>query len=169
MVDTFPSIKFGLMVGIGGGIPPKVRLGDVVVSSPVDQFPGVVQWDIGKAEEGGFKRTGALNNPPCALLAALARVETEHEMEGSKIREYLEDLKEKWPKLAPKYTRSDSLKDILFAPDNPHRSQSKMAIHVCNGLEDDPRICPIFLRLVGRCSDGARHRASDKPHGEYCG
>jgi nucleoside phosphorylase len=125
MVDTFPSMKFGLMVGIGGGIPPKVRLGDVVVSSPVDRFPGVVQWDMGKAEEGGFKRTGALNNPPRALLAALAKVETEHEMKGSKIPEYLDDLKERWPKLTPKYTRSDSLKDILFAPDNPHRSQSK--------------------------------------------
>lgn len=36
MVNTFPSIKFGLMVGIGGGVPPKVRLGDVVVSVPVD-------------------------------------------------------------------------------------------------------------------------------------
>jgi nucleoside phosphorylase len=43
MISTFPSIKFGLMVGIGGGIPPKVRLGDVVVSTPVGQFPGVVQ------------------------------------------------------------------------------------------------------------------------------
>lgn len=43
MVSTFPSIKFGLMVGVSGGIPPKVRLGDVVVSTPVGQFSGVVQ------------------------------------------------------------------------------------------------------------------------------
>jgi nucleoside phosphorylase len=43
LISTFPSIKFGLMVGIGGGVPPKVRLGDVVVSIPVGQFPGVVQ------------------------------------------------------------------------------------------------------------------------------
>jgi hypothetical protein len=46
-------------------------------------------------------------------------------MKGSKIPGYLDDLKEKWPKLAPNYIRSDSLKDILFAPDNPHRSQSQ--------------------------------------------
>src|ERR1700740_118926 len=38
MTSTYPSIKFGLMVGIGGGVPPKVRLGDVVVSAPVDGF-----------------------------------------------------------------------------------------------------------------------------------
>lgn len=32
-----------LMVGIGGGIPSKVKLGDVVISTPVDQYLGVVQ------------------------------------------------------------------------------------------------------------------------------
>ncbi|EWY79879.1 hypothetical protein FOYG_16944 [Fusarium oxysporum NRRL 32931] len=106
MVSTFPSIKFGLMVGVGGGIPPKVRLGDVVVSTPVGQFSGVVQWDFGKAEEGGsFKRTGSLNNPPISLLTALTKLETEHEMKGSRIQEYLDELKQKWPKLEPKYLR----------------------------------------------------------------
>jgi nucleoside phosphorylase len=43
MVDTFPSIKIGLMVGIGGGVPSKVKLGDVVVSTPAGPYPGVVQ------------------------------------------------------------------------------------------------------------------------------
>ena len=129
MIDTFPSIKFGLMVGIGGGIPPKVRLGDVVVSTPTDQYPGVVQWDFGKAEESGkFKRTGALDNPPRALLAALAKLEVEHEMKGSKIPKYLDELKENWPKLVPKYIRSNSLKDILFAADNPHRNRSRWQV-----------------------------------------
>ncbi len=52
MVGTFPSIKIGLMVGIGGGIPPKVRLGDVVVSTPVGQFPGVVQMGLRQGERG---------------------------------------------------------------------------------------------------------------------
>ena len=35
MVRTFSFIKIGLMGGINGGIPPKVRHGDVVVSTPV--------------------------------------------------------------------------------------------------------------------------------------
>jgi nucleoside phosphorylase len=121
MVGTFPSIKIGLMVGIGGGIPPKVRLGDVVVSTPVGQFPGVVQWDFGKAKEGGnFERTGALNNPPTSLLTALAKLETEHELTGPKIPEYLDELKQNWPRLAPKYLRSDSLEDVLFKADYSH-------------------------------------------------
>ncbi|KAI0883149.1 ankyrin repeat protein [Annulohypoxylon maeteangense] len=117
MVDTFPSIKFGLMVGIGGGIPPKVRLGDVVVSSPVDEYPGVVQWDLGKAEKDGkFKRTGALNNPPSALLAALTKLESNHEISESKIPQYLNEVEKKWPKLAPRYTSFNSLKDPLLVP-----------------------------------------------------
>ncbi|KAH7019861.1 hypothetical protein EDB80DRAFT_759906 [Ilyonectria destructans] len=124
MVITFPSIKFGLMVGIGGGIPPHVRLGDIVVSSPTNEHPGVIQWDFGKAEEGGsFKRIGALSPPPSALLIALTTLETDHGMKESKIPGYLKDLAKNWPKLASDYTKSDSLKDILFKPDNPHRSQ----------------------------------------------
>lgn len=126
MVGTFPSIRVGLMVGIGGGIPPKVRLGDVVVSAPVDQYPGVVQWDLGKAEtDGKFKRTGALNNPPSALLTALAKLETQHEMNGPKISEYLDELKQKWPRLAPKYLRSESLKDPLFTTGSSYRTRSR--------------------------------------------
>jgi len=120
MTSTFPSIKFGLMVGIGGGVPPTVRLGDVVVSTPTGEFGGVVQWDLGKAErEDTFKRIGSLNSPPGALLAALTNLETEHEMKGSMISQYLEDLKTKWPLLV-KYTRSPSLEDVLFRQNYNH-------------------------------------------------
>jgi nucleoside phosphorylase len=123
LVSTFSSIKFGLMVGIGGGVPPKVRLGDVVVSIPVGQFPGVVQWDFGKAKEGGsFERTGSLNNPPTSLLTALTALETEHDLVGSKIPEFLEELRKKWPRLVPKYLPSD-LEDILFKADYGHASR----------------------------------------------
>ncbi|KAF4451437.1 hypothetical protein F53441_5605, partial [Fusarium austroafricanum] len=130
MISTFPLIKLGLMVGIGGGIPPKVRLGDVVVSTPAGQYPGVVQWDFGKAEEGGnFKQTGSLNNPPTSLRTALTKLKTENELSGSKIPEYLDELKQKWPRLVPKYTWSESRKDPLFAPDMSHHSRgSRKAI-----------------------------------------
>jgi nucleoside phosphorylase len=125
MTSTFPSIKFGVMVGVGGGVPKFVRLGDVVASTPTDGFGGVVQWDFGKTEQGGtFKRTGALNSPPGALLTALTKLEAEHAMKGSKIPQYLEDLKTNWPKLAPKYIRSESLEDILFRADYHHVEKS---------------------------------------------
>uniref|UniRef100_A0A4E9D6D4 Uncharacterized protein n=1 Tax=Gibberella zeae TaxID=5518 RepID=A0A4E9D6D4_GIBZA len=117
MLDTFPSIKFGLLVGIGAGIPPQVRLGDVVVSSPIKQYPGVVQWDFRESIKGGnFKRIGALNNPPSELLTALTKVESKREMTGPKIPQYLDELATKYPKLKTKYIKSDLLKDPLFSP-----------------------------------------------------
>ncbi|KUL83657.1 hypothetical protein ZTR_11042 [Talaromyces verruculosus] len=123
MVHAFPSIKLGLMVGIGGGIPPKVRLGDVVISTPGGQSPGVVQWDMGKMKEDGkFERTGALNNPPDAFLTALTSMKAEHIMIGSKVPEHLDELKQKWPRMAKQYLKSDSLKDILFRADYSHIS-----------------------------------------------
>lgn len=45
MRSTFPRLQYGLMVGIGGGVPGKnndIRLGDVVVSKPVGQHGGVI-------------------------------------------------------------------------------------------------------------------------------
>ena len=52
MQSSFESIRFGLMVGIGGGIPSErfdIRLGDVVVSKPENSYGGVVQYDMGKS------------------------------------------------------------------------------------------------------------------------
>ncbi len=38
------------MVDIGGGVSPKVRLGEVVVSTPVYDTPGLIQWELGIAQ-----------------------------------------------------------------------------------------------------------------------
>ncbi|KAM0256046.1 hypothetical protein ACHAQJ_005245 [Trichoderma viride] len=51
MMNTFPNIRIGLMVGVGGGAPSKrhdIRLGDVVVSEPQGENGGVLQYDFGK-------------------------------------------------------------------------------------------------------------------------
>lgn len=58
MLSTFKSLRFGLMVGMGGGVPSQehdIRLGDVVVSQPSETFGGVIQYDYGKkVQEGQF-------------------------------------------------------------------------------------------------------------------
>ncbi|PWY64383.1 purine and uridine phosphorylase [Aspergillus eucalypticola CBS 122712] len=57
MRSAFPSIRFGLMGGIGGGVPSPehdIRLGDVVVGRPDNQCGGVVQYDFGKSTSNGF-------------------------------------------------------------------------------------------------------------------
>src|SRR5580658_6264858 len=88
MLFTFQSIRFGLMVGIGGGAPTKefdIRLGDVVVSKPTGGFGGVVQYDFGKTvAQGGFERTGSLNKPPQILLTAIAKLEADQMVKGSR-------------------------------------------------------------------------------------
>lgn len=67
-----------------------------------------------------FERTGSLNNPPQSLLTALTQLETQHNLVGSKIPEYLEALKDKWPRLAATSLRRESLKDILFKSSYDH-------------------------------------------------
>ena len=57
MLSTFPSIKVGLMVGIGGGVPSSsvdIRLGDVVVSMPSSSSGGVIQHDYCKTLPDGL-------------------------------------------------------------------------------------------------------------------
>uniref|UniRef100_A0A093V7H5 Vegetative incompatibility protein HET-E-1 n=1 Tax=Talaromyces marneffei PM1 TaxID=1077442 RepID=A0A093V7H5_TALMA len=80
MLPTFPSLRFGLLVGIGGGVPGKadVRLGDVVISKPTASGSGVVQYDYGKTvQDRCFQRTGFLNKPPQILLTAISQMESD--------------------------------------------------------------------------------------------
>ena len=87
MKSTFPRTQFGLMVGIGGGVPcngADLRLGDVVVSKPTGNYSGVVQYDRGKVISGGrFQLSGTLNQPPQVLLTSIAQLQADH-MGGKK-------------------------------------------------------------------------------------
>ncbi|PYH88663.1 hypothetical protein BO71DRAFT_128987 [Aspergillus ellipticus CBS 707.79] len=77
--SAFPNLRYGIMVGIGGGVPSEaadIRLGDVVVSKPTGTSGGVIQYDLGKTIKGGrFQRTGTLNQPPSVLLTAMSQLE----------------------------------------------------------------------------------------------
>jgi hypothetical protein len=81
MMCTFPNIQFGLMVGIGGGVPcnsADIRLGDVVVSKPTGGSSGVVPYDYGKTISGGrLQQTGTLNKPPQVLLTSIAQLQAD--------------------------------------------------------------------------------------------
>ena len=112
MRATFRGIRFGLMVGIGGGVPSAeadVRLGDVVVSQPHQTFGGVVQYDLGKATPSGFVRTGSLNSPPQTLLAAIARVRANELRGKSKLSEHVS----KFDRI-PMFRRDNAGPDVLF-------------------------------------------------------
>ncbi|XTI92812.1 purine and uridine phosphorylase [Cenococcum geophilum] len=93
MKAKFTSIRFGLMVGIGGGVPSSerdIRLGDVVVSQPHLEHGGVVQYDSGKTGPDGRKtRTGWLNAPPAVLLQAVSGLRARHYRDRSNFALYL--------------------------------------------------------------------------------
>jgi nucleoside phosphorylase len=118
MRASFKGIRFGLMVGIGGGVPSDdadVRLGDVVVSQPHGKLPGVVQYDAGKAALSGFERTGALNSPPQILLAAIGKVQANKARGKSKLCEHIAKLES-----VSTFKRSKAGLDVLFEASYKH-------------------------------------------------
>lgn len=97
MISTFPQIRFGLMVGIGAGVPAlpdrDIRLGDVVVSKPGDDNGGVVQWDKRKAQgDGTSKSIGTLAKPPMVLLAAASGLDSKQTRRRTKIAQMVHGL-----------------------------------------------------------------------------
>ncbi|KAG9657509.1 purine and uridine phosphorylase, partial [Aureobasidium melanogenum] len=121
MREKFRGIRFGFMVGIGGGVPSSrddIRLGDVVVSSPHLDHGGVVQYDFGKAEEGGvFRRTGYLNSPPTFLLNVVNRVRTNHELGR---RMYPTHMTRYARENTEEYTLPQNERDVLYNATCPH-------------------------------------------------
>ena len=112
MKAAFTSMRFGLMVGIGGGVPSKeadIRLGDVVVSKPCKRHGGVVQYDSGKATPSGFEHTGFLNAPPQVLLNAVGCLEARHKRGERRLSEYLAKLNR-----LSDFTREAAGSDTLF-------------------------------------------------------
>ncbi|KAL9079321.1 MAG: hypothetical protein Q9157_001797 [Trypethelium eluteriae] len=91
--SKFKSFQFGLMVGVGGGVPSDkvdIRLGDVVISHPTGEFGGVVQYDLGKVEKTGqLIRTGSLNAPPQVLLQAVSKLRSNHDRRRSTVSHHL--------------------------------------------------------------------------------
>jgi len=119
MKATFRGIRFGLMVGIGGGVPSAaadIRLGDVVVSQPDKTFGGVVQYDAGKATASGFARTGSLDAPPQVLLSAVVKVQANKLRNRSKLSEYFERLHH-----IPDFQREAAGPDVLFKAGYDHK------------------------------------------------
>jgi nucleoside phosphorylase len=125
MKTTFPAIRFGLMVGIGGGVPGKeadIRLGDIVVSQPGNGHGGVVQYDFGKSTPSGFKRTGFLNAPPLILLAAITKLRSYQDRGRSSLSPHLSKLSS-----LPKFGRDQAGSDVLFEAKYNHAGEDSCA------------------------------------------
>jgi nucleoside phosphorylase len=84
LLNDFPSIRFGLLVGVGGGVPDEeddidIRLEEVIISKPTATFDEVVQYDREKySTSEGFERTEMLAKPPPILMTSVETLAADH-------------------------------------------------------------------------------------------
>ncbi|OCK96816.1 uncharacterized protein K441DRAFT_656827 [Cenococcum geophilum 1.58] len=140
MLHSFPNVRIGLMVGIGGGAPNRrhdIRLGDIVVSAPCDGKGGVFQYDFGKTiQDYKFQTTGFLNQPPVLLRAAMTDLRAQYEGEGHQLEEAINTVLKKRPRLRKKYKRPDPSSDRLYQPGVTHPPNNETGCATACG--DDP-------------------------------
>ena len=146
MLHSFPSIRFGLMVGIGGGAPSErhdIRLGDIVVSKPGSSNGGVLQYDFGKTiQDQKFQTTGFLNKPPRLLMTAVGKLKAKYESDGHELEDAINRILENKPRLRKKYSRPSPSSDRLYRSNVVHPVTGGESCAVACG--DDP------LKLVSR-------------------
>jgi nucleoside phosphorylase len=137
MVRSFPSLRFALMVGIGGGAPTRerdIRLGDVVVSIPQGTLGGVIQYDFGRRlSDGRFQLVGQMNSPPDVLLGAIPEMRRRHNdpRKPDRISEHLTLMDD-----MPDYQRP--AEDRLYGIDYEHEGGVTCANCATDGLEERP-------------------------------
>ncbi|KAH7113480.1 hypothetical protein B0J13DRAFT_533856 [Dactylonectria estremocensis] len=160
MLHSFPNVRIGLMVGIGGGAPsPKhdIRLGDIVVSAPRDGKGGVFQYDFGKTiQDQTFRPAGYLNQPPTVLRTAVNGLKAQYEGDGHQLEAAINNALKRKARLRKKYSRPDPNSDRLY--------RSK----VTHPLDDDPSCTAVCSQdpshLVGRTE---RSEDEDNPAIHY--
>ena len=114
LLQSFPKVKFALLVRIGGGIPLNndIRLGDVVVSSG---YPGVVKYDFHKTIQGQpDKVLGGSFRPPRELTSLISQLEALG-MEQS-LQVHLETI----AMAEPEYAYPGRQCDVLYAAEFKH-------------------------------------------------
>lgn len=148
MLHSFPNIRIGLMVGIGGGAPSvrhDIRLGDIVVSSPRDGHGGVFQYDFGKTiQDQSFRHTKFLNQPPQVLRTAVSGLRACYEADGHKIESVINSILGQKSRLKKRYKRPDHDTDRLYRAWFKHPSDNE--IQCSSGCGDDPD--NLVLRLT---------------------
>ena len=143
LIRTFPNIRFGLMVGIGGGVPTgpeDVRLGDIVVSTQQGRSGGVLQYDFGteiqcdtseNLEQDDFVIKSFLREPHTSLQTAVANLKSRSLVDGYEFHNIYEEMLVQKSRM--KQTFKKPTNDVLYKPEYVHRA----------GAGDDCSACDI--------------------------
>ncbi|KAL2860042.1 hypothetical protein BJX68DRAFT_77304 [Aspergillus pseudodeflectus] len=178
MLSTFPSIDIGLMVGIGGGVPSlaaDVRLGDIVVSKPTGQFPGIIQYDYGKTvADGSFHRTGSLNNPPERLLTAISDLQAKHQMGDNNIALHLSAAARSRPSMQTSFVYPGVSEDILFESSYGHEADQSSCTacdkaRIVSRPERDSNVPSIYYGLIASANQVMKDAVTRDRLGEELG
>lgn len=179
MIRSFPAIRFGLMVGIGGGAPyygdqsnhsvpdktngcsesedededdiQDIRLGDVVVSLHSKLSEAVVQYDFGKSiQTKEFVRAGGqLNKPPSIVLSAVSMLQSRYIRRGNGVSEIISKMLSENPGMAEDFQSPGSENDNLFKSTVSHQDGKRCK--TCRGPGDSN-----LVRRKKRPDDGPR-------------
>ncbi|KAL5361661.1 ankyrin repeat-containing domain protein [Aspergillus floccosus] len=190
MLRSFPNIKVGLMVGVGGGAPglpsekpeDDIRLGDIVVSKPGPGHGGVIQSDYGKTlSKGEFVDIGYLNRPPNVLLTALTKLLSRIELEGSSVSRQVAEIGGRYPRKTRDWQYQGIENDQLYVESFRHADihRSCQDIHcaefedrlVCRKPRDstDPVIhCGLIASGNQVMRDSVTREKLRKKHGVLC-
>ncbi|KAL8284647.1 hypothetical protein RB600_009185 [Gaeumannomyces tritici] len=147
MLRSFPNIRIGLMVGVGGGAPSRkhdIRLGDIVVSRTGGGKGGVFQYNYGKAiQDQEYKPTGFLNQPPPTVQTAVTDLLVRHKTEGHQFEAQIAGILglKKYRRLRKEFSRPDATSDRLYKSSFVHPDSEESCQDSCG---DDPE------RLVTR-------------------
>ncbi|PON25351.1 hypothetical protein TGAM01_v205645 [Trichoderma gamsii] len=135
MLHSFPNVRIGLMVGIGGGAPSSkhdIRLGDIVVSAPRHGESGVFQYDFGKTiQNQSFQPTGFLNQTPMVLRTAINGIKAEHKRKGHQIEQAINGVLQESPRLRRDYKRPDMNSDRLYLSEFVHTKEEETCAVAC--------------------------------------
>ncbi|KAK2834871.1 hypothetical protein FQN49_006833 [Arthroderma sp. PD_2] len=159
MLNSFPNIRVGLMVGIGGGAPSQkndIRLGDIVVSAPRDGYGGVFQYDYGKTVQNqSFHCTSFLNQPPVCLRTAISGIKAKYRIEGPQIEEKIHSiLAWRRPALQDAHRRPDPASDRLYKQTVNHPTYQASCADACG---NDPSKLEDRRERTGRDDNPAIH------------
>lgn len=151
MLRTFSNLRFGVMVGIGGGIPSSendIRLGDIAVSVPSGQAGGVIQHDMGKKEDGGFRRMGSLNRPPTVVLTAIATLRATRNI-GRQITTIVDGAFKEEEEEDEEWTFPEKEEDVLFEDNNEPLGDSLQGDRIVPRVERKSKHPKCFYGNIG--------------------
>ncbi|BCS21079.1 uncharacterized protein APUU_21511S [Aspergillus puulaauensis] len=163
LTRTFPSIRVGLMVGIGGGVPGSsdVRLGDVVVGTRV------MQYDLGKVVGvGQLQRTAVPRIPHHLLGTAVSSLRAKHELGPSRVSAILQEKLRSYPGYA-----RPALPDLLFEAAYDHVSLTANCddCNQCKLLPRGRRTSDDVMIHYGTIASGNQVMRSGKMRDEVAG